>query len=196
MTSGMDDDLRRVAAPGTRWAYNNNAYYVLRLLLEQVTDTAIGPLCDEWLWRPIGATESSWYQRPGAPDALGRPIWGLTMTVRDMARLGLLVERGGIWDGTEIMESSYLDAALRPSQDLRSHYGYLWWLNQDGVIPEAPDDMVAALGRGDQKLYVTRRNGLVVTRLGDSAGPEGDSGSTAFNAELWTKLMAPAPAER
>ena len=34
MTSGLGDDLRRAAAPGSVWDYNNNAYHVLQPVLE------------------------------------------------------------------------------------------------------------------------------------------------------------------
>ena len=56
------------------------------------------------------------------------------------------------------------------------------------LIPTAPPDLVAALGAVDRKLYVVPSLGLVITRLGNSAGP-------AFQNEFWKLLMEAAPAK-
>ena len=90
-----------------------------------------------------------------------------------------------------------------PSQTLNRCYGYLWWLNGQSsyrlpgsqlnfpgsLIPSAPADMIAALGKNDQKIYVVPSLGLVVVRQGNSAGASRLAASS-FDAELWTKIMA------
>lgn len=197
MSSGLDLELRRVAAPGTAWLYSNHAHHVLRLVLERVAGTGIDALSHGWLLDPIGAEEARWYQRPGAPDPKGRPLWGLRMTAREMARVGLLVQRGGTWDGTEVIRSGTLDEVLAPSQELNPAYGQLWWLNGQAPpypIPGAPADLVAAYGKEDQKIYVSRSTDLVVARLGGAGGTGGPASRASFNSVLWTALTAAAPA--
>jgi hypothetical protein len=56
------------------------------------------------------------------------------------------------------------------------------------LIPTAPVDLVAALGKGDQKLYVSRALELVVVRLGDKADPESRPALSTFDAALWAIL--------
>jgi CubicO group peptidase (beta-lactamase class C family) len=84
------------------------------------------------------------------------------MTARDLARFGLLVQRRGAWDGEQVVPAGWLDEALSPSQELNPGYGYLWWL---AGRPGA-DDLVAALGARDQKLYVCPSRDFVVVRQG------------------------------
>ncbi len=162
MTSGLDDQRRVVAAPGTVWSYNNDAYHQVPPVLETVTGAGIDALCTDWLWRGIGATQGSWAARQGAGrnqvDAKGVPLWGLTMSARDMARCGLLVQRHASWDGTSLVSADYLADALSSSSAANPSYGYLWWLNgKDGyrigadgslesgpLVPGAPADLVAA----------------------------------------------------
>ncbi len=197
MTSGLDDELRRTAPPGTRWHYNNTAYHRLRPVLEAVTAKGIQAVTDEWLFSPIGIRSSTWYERPGAPDPTGRKLWGLRMTTADMARFGLLVQRGGTWDLTEVIARTSVDEATTPSQALNPTYGYLWWLNGrtvDSRIPGAPPDLVAALGQDDQKIYVSRDLDLVVTRLGGRGGPPTWTSPDSFNSAFLTALAAAAPA--
>jgi CubicO group peptidase (beta-lactamase class C family) len=122
--------------------------------------------------------------------------------------------RGGCLDPIEepLLSEEYLDAMLRPSQSLNPSYGYLWWLNgqttsrsemlpfAEGEPPltpgplnrQAPADMVAALGFGDQKLYVCPSMGIVAVRLGESAAGEGGPASATaspFDERLWELLM-------
>jgi len=80
-------------------------------------------------------------------------------------------------------------------------YGYLTWLNGKDVhmlpstqivfpgmlIPNAPSDCYAALGKNDQKLYVVPSKGLVVVRMGDAAY-DSRLAVTVFDNEIWGKL--------
>jgi CubicO group peptidase (beta-lactamase class C family) len=211
MTSGLDDQLVKVAEPGAVWRYNNNAYHLLQPALERAAELGIGALTQQWLWEPIGVRSSTWRERrstgPAARDAKGRALWGLSMTARDMGRFGLMVERGGRWEKRAIVPDAFLEAALSPSQDLNPAYGLLWWLNgQDAyvlpggtqrvtgtLVPDAPPDLVAALGRDDQKLCVSRRERLVMARLGDRAGARSRDALSDFDTVLWAKLLAAAP---
>jgi CubicO group peptidase (beta-lactamase class C family) len=94
---------------------------------------------------------------------------------RDMARFGLLMQANGIWDGVTLLaDQDYLFGATHPSQQINNSYGYLWWLNGQPsfmlpdvqivfpgkIVPNAPDDMIAALGKNDQKIHIVPSRGL------------------------------------
>jgi hypothetical protein len=55
------------------------------------------------------------------------------------------------------------------------------------MVPEAPSDMYAALGKNDQKVYVVPSQNIVVIRMGDSAGNV-QLALSSFDNELWGKL--------
>jgi hypothetical protein len=87
------------------------------------------------------------------------------------------------------------------SQQLNEAYGFLWWLNgkesyrlpqttlefQGKLIPNAPNDLISALGKDDQKLYIVPSQDLIVIRMGDDAG-NAVPGPSGFDNELWGKL--------
>jgi CubicO group peptidase (beta-lactamase class C family) len=201
MTSGLKDDLTFEAAAGTRWRYNSAAYAHTIRVIAAAAKKSPNDLTREWLTGRIGMNDSRWVERPGAgPEAVANAL-GFATSARDLARFGLLILAEGQWNGAPIIaDRDYLRAALKPSQNLNPSYGYLWWLNgqpevargagervKGPLIPTAPPDLVAALGAVDRKLYVVPSLGLVVTRLGNSAGP-------AFQNDFWRLLMAAAPA--
>jgi CubicO group peptidase (beta-lactamase class C family) len=124
-------------------------------------------------------------------------------TTRSMARFGLLVYADGKWESEQIIPENYLNDAINTSQNLNQSYGYMWWLNGKSsfrlpqsqvqfpgeLIPNAPNDMYAALGKNDQKIYVVPSKKLVIIRMGDAANAENFALSN-FDNELWEKINA------
>jgi CubicO group peptidase (beta-lactamase class C family) len=119
-----------------------------------------------------------------------------------MARFGLLMLNKGKWDQTNILNDvAYFNSQTNTSQTLNLSYGYLTWLNgkasymlptvqlvlNGAMIPNAPSDMFAALGKNDQKVYVVPSQDLVVIRMGESAG-NSMLAVSSFDNELWGKL--------
>ena len=213
MTSGLSNRLTFEAAPGSRWFYNTNAYQQLVPLAERVSGQTIDALTRAELFDRIGVSSASvWRDRRISGslgvDPTGRRIQGLVMTTADMARVGLLVQRRGRWGNARVLaDPKFLTAALTSSQDLNPSYGYLWWLNgksahvlpgtptrrRGELVPTAPDDLVAALGAGDQKIYVSRSLDLVVTRTGAFTATRSRAALSDFDAQLWKRIMAAAP---
>jgi len=187
MSSGLHPrSLEKVAEPGTVWEYNTDAYQKLRLVLEAAADDDINHLSRAWIFDTIGMSPSAtWQPRPsGATDATGSAEWGLSLTLRDLARFGLLAHRLGTWDGTSVVSESWLREAWTPSK-VKRDYGYLWWLLGEGHLGQkgAPSDLVAGLGANDQKLYVIPSLDVVVARQG-LAAKEVSENTSDFDARL------------
>jgi CubicO group peptidase (beta-lactamase class C family) len=196
MTSGLDDQLAYEADAGTTWYYNTNAYHQLFGVIAAASGMTRDQFAETRLHAPLGLRDTTWQ-----PNRL-------TSSARDMARYGLFIQAHGSWDGTPILtHPTYLDEALSRSQDLNHGYGYLWWLNgQDSyllpgpnpgvrtgpLMPDAPADVVGALGAGDKKIYVAPSAELVVVRHG---GPTGEPALAAsgFDNTFWQMLSAAGP---
>ena len=124
-------------------------------------------------------------------------------TARSMARFGILMMNKGAWENEEILNQAYFTAMTNTSQNINKSYGYLWWLNgkenfmlpgsqevfNGTLIPNAPSDLVAGLGKNDQKLYVVPSQDLVIIRMGDAASDDALVPIT-FDNELWEKINA------
>ncbi len=204
MSSGLDETLRLVAAPDTTWLYNTPAYAVLAEVLDAATGSDIQQFSTDVLFGPIGMT-AEWQRR----RSLGRGApQGLVITARDMARFGLLIQARGRWGGRQIVSQSYLASALESSQSLNPSYGWLWWLNGQSafrlpgsdprlvsgpLVPSAPADMVSAMGAGDQRIYVSSADNVVVVRQGRRTGRRGDEAVSSFDAQLWELIVAAMP---
>jgi hypothetical protein len=81
-----------------------------------------------YLFAPLGMRNSVWTHR--SPDKLLGFTWH--STVRDMARVGLLMLRDGMWSGERLLDASWVYKMTHPSfEDANTGYGYLTWLNSD-----------------------------------------------------------------
>jgi len=191
MTSGLNQRLEYEAEPGTKWVYSTLAYHQFMGVVEKATGKPINEFSTQVLFGPLGMSDSRWFTS------------SVTASARDMARFGLMVLSQGTWAGKQVIDDGYLAAALATSQDLNHSYGYLWWLNgkdslvtpgvpllvRRSLVPEAPADMVAALGMGDKKIYVVPSLDLVVVRHGTAANDETARAGTPFDSGLWKLLM-------
>lgn len=205
MTSGMNalffdcvtpECLTYVEDAGDRWAYHNGPYTLLQSVVANATEMEWSEYFNSKLRDKIDM-DGFWF----STNDLNNVFFS---TARSMARFGLLNLNNGVWNGETILgDANYKNDMRNTSQNLNRAYGYLWWLNgkssyrapasqtefQGELIPNAPADTYAGLGRDDQKLYIVPSKSLVIVRMGEDAG-EDLLGPSSFDNELWEKLNA------
>ncbi|MDC6354780.1 MULTISPECIES: serine hydrolase domain-containing protein [unclassified Robiginitalea] len=205
MTTGLNDlafdcvspgCLQYLADAGERWAYHNGPYTLLQSVVAAGTSESFTAFFNSRLRNRIGM-DGLWFSTNGSNNVY-------FSTARSMARFGLLVLGRGSWGDTEILvDGDFLEDMLTPSQSLNASYGYLWWLNGKSsymlpasqvvfpgeLMPQAPSDLLAGLGKNDQKLYIVPSQELVIIRMGDDAG-ESLAGPSSFDNTLWQHLSA------
>ena len=137
------------ADPGTKWAYNSGGSQLMSGIIRTATGRFIDEYADEHLFRPIGIRGFYWKRTPtGHPDTEG----GLYLSAPDLARIGYLYLKDGMWDGRRILPDGFVARAttrraisVAPQWD----YGYQWWLTRRGDV-----DVWAGRGFGGQFLIV------------------------------------------
>ena len=146
------------------------------------------------LFEPLGIRSAVWER-----DATGTFVASsyAYMTARDLARIGLLMQRQGRWGERQLLPADWVAFNLQPfahyqaNQDAAVPGGH-WWLNRplDGAPrpwPDAPPDSFAALGHWGQALYVLPGEKLVIVRYADDR-----DGSYRHN-ELLKRVQAAFP---
>lgn len=95
---------------------------------------------------------TGWIADPKGVNTAG---WGLTLTPRDMIKIGQLYLNGGEWNGEQILSSQWVEDSTKvKSQWGELSYGYLWWI---------VDDCYAALGDGGNVIFINPKKKMVVT---------------------------------
>lgn len=184
----------RSTEAGTQFNYSTIDTQVLGWVLESATGHSLAQYATKRLWSRIGAEHDAyyWLTRKHPRTAIGGG--SLNATARDLARLGLLMSRGGQLNGQRIVPEewvarsrgrgmSHLEVgALGPSG--YPYYGYSnqWWTLAGDRRP------FTAVGIHGQYLYVDPDADVVIVKT--SAWPTADDPSR--DAESITALRAVA----
>lgn len=98
----------------------------------------------------------------------------LYASARDWARLGQLMLSGGVINGSRIVSQDWIDRATAPNgTENQRAYGYQWWLNSGNDTlrwRDIPADAYAAQGNRQQNMMIVPSKGVVLVRLGWTAG--------------------------
>lgn len=178
---------------GEQWYYHNGPYTLVEKVVANASQKTYNDFTDEEV-EAITGMNGSWIQ-----SNFNNVYWS---TARDMARFGLLILNKGTWDETPILtDSTYFQAMINSSQELNPAYGYLWWLNgkssfvspglpnsfNRSLVPNAPADLFAALGKYGQFIDIVPSQNLIVIRMGDV--PDESLVPITFHDEMWAKIM-------
>lgn len=203
MTSGLDETnfscvtpncLNYVAPVGTRWAYHNGPYNLLKDIIEDTSGQTLNTFSNTRIENPIGMS-GYWISFLGTSFYIS--------TARDMARFGLLVANKGTWDTTSILtDTNYWHQMVNTSQSLNPSYGYLWWLNgkssyippddasqnfASSIAPNAPSDLYAAAGSQGQYISISPSLGFVMIRQGST--PTSNYTEFSLHDQIWEKIL-------
>lgn len=142
--------------PGVAYEYNDGASVLIGKILREAT----GHRPDEWaadrLFGPIGIRDFYWKITPdGEADTEG----GLYLAPHDLARIGYLFLRGGVWDGRRVISEEWVRTSTAPVvPDIDPDngrpdpgYGYQWWIPEQ---EEGRPVVFAGNGYGGQFLLV------------------------------------------
>ena len=162
--------VKRKQAPGVAWQYKTLDTAVLGWLLERVSGgSTVAAYTAQRLWEPLGAEADAYYIMDGGPG-IGREFSGagLNATLRDFARVGLMVLNGGEANGKRIVSKEWIAESTRPTAQQAGEpgYGYQWWM------AERPGSF-AAIGLQGQYIYIDPATRTVVVKL--SYFPPGDA---------------------
>jgi CubicO group peptidase (beta-lactamase class C family) len=150
--------------PGTRYRYANNDTLLAALSLKAATARAGQPLDPIAFFDRLGMTRTYVEHDKDGDYILSSQVW---TTARDLARLGLLYQQGGMWQGQRLFAGDWRGFVTAPSGPQPAGafgYGAGFWLldKSEGV----PADAFGAFGNRGQYLVVIPSRQLVIVRQG------------------------------
>ena len=156
-------DQPMAADPGTKFVYNSGETEMLAHIFKKVTGKNIDDYAAEKLFKPLNI-HYFWKHTPtGLPDTEG----GLYLSAHDLAKIGQLYLKGGMWGSQEIISEGWIkdstSAHIATGTD-DYKYGYFWWLKPFGTAPE--DVAWMARGFGGQQLIVVPEYDMVIVFTG------------------------------
>lgn len=164
--------LPQLDEPGTTFAYSSLSSHIASLALGRRTGVTLYDYLDRRVLRPLGIVSPAW-QTDLEGNQLGGT--GLFLTTEELARLGLVLLGGGVYDGRVIVSPSWVEEASRAHLDTalpdesrpewKQGYGFQLWrglhstYRADGMLGQyaivAPKkDMVVAVTARSQRTHI------------------------------------------
>ena len=176
--------LNRIGQGGEigSFKYSSAGAHVLSAIITSVTGKSAREFANEYLFQPLGMSEIPNYNMKafGFDDLFGKAVkgwvhdpngistggWGLTLTVRDMAKFGQLYLNEGIHNGKQILSKSWIKESIAMNSN---QYGYLWWLREEEGVYS-----YCAMGDGGNIICCITERELVVAIASESIPNAGD----------------------
>ena len=179
----------REAPPGTRFAYASSETEVLGLVVSRAVRMPLADYLAARIWQKLGAeSDAAWAIDPTGQEAA---YCCFIATLRDWARLGLMLANDGAWNGQQIVPRQWLldatsvprDSYLRNTIAPSWGYGYQVWL-----LP-GERRMFLLLGISGQDIFVDPESKLIMVHTAVRKLPVGDPKSPEVVA-LWYAVVA------
>jgi CubicO group peptidase (beta-lactamase class C family) len=179
--------------PGTRWTYSGGDVAVIAAIVERGVGMDLESYAQRALFRPLGVTQVAWLKdHRGVALAAS----GLRIAPRDLGRIGVMMSRGGDWNGRQIVPSAWMAAMLAPHATVGGEppcgmrYGYFTWLGAICAEGQAPLPYAAGIGYGGQRLWLVPARDLVIV---SNAGNYQDRRQGEIALQLLRDTLAALP---
>lgn len=156
------------APAGTLFHYNSGCTNVLGEVVRAVSGQRLDVLAASALFGPLGIEHFQWDFINGDVVFASGGLW---LRPRDMAKIGELYLRDGVWGGDQVISESWISesgvsrSAL--SMGWAEGYGYGWWTRTYDT-QAGPVDTYFAAGWGEQQIIVAPDLDLVAVFTGGS----------------------------
>ncbi|MBN2637148.1 MAG: serine hydrolase [Prolixibacteraceae bacterium] len=164
--------------PGTSFAYNITASHMLSHILTKVSGMTIHEYLKPRLLDPLGIKDVVWEMDN---DGINMGNGGSHMKTSDMAKMGLFLINKGKWNGEQLLNEEWMEAATTPhifqhpdwtaeqlenaNDDGSQGYGYQIWMGRNNSY--------RAIGGQNQLIMVIPEYDFVLvchSQIGDEAG--------------------------
>lgn len=117
---------------GKRFQYNSLNTYILSALVCRLTGKSLSAFLDERIFGPLGIGDYAWEK---SPEGIEKGGWGLYISPKNLAKLGLLVQQEGMWEGRRLLSADFLrratQAHVSPPPELGDYdYGWQIWVGR------------------------------------------------------------------
>ncbi len=149
--------------PGEYWNYNTGACHILSAILTEATGMTAKDFAQQYLFDPLGIECGTW---PTCSRGYNFAGHGINLRGPDMMKIGRLMLNSGVYNGTQIISSEWINESIQSYYDTNyavpygTGYGYMWWIGYDA---NTQTDFVMAMGYGGQFIIFVPNLNLVIT---------------------------------
>lgn len=154
---------------GEHFSYCTGGVVLLGRVIQRLSGRSVPDFANARLFDPLGVEGARWDETPaGYTDTGGH----LRLTLRDLFKIGQLVQADGRWEGRQLVDSAWLEKATAEQTRIyerRERYGYLWW-RDGGTVKDRQVSLLYAHGNGGNFIFIVPELKLVAAFTGKNYG--------------------------
>ena len=167
--------------PGTEHFYESMTSQILGIVIERATGQPYAEYLSDKVWKPLQMEQSAVVNIDSRKHRVAQSFGGISMTARDLAKIGRLYMNGGVWNGKRIVSQDWIRQST--AYDTTNGGYHFNWYNTSYYGADKPEHPgFYALGIKMQVLYVNPDLNLIMVRVGMN-----NSGKV-FHPELFETL--------
>lgn len=161
-----------LSKPGTQWNYSGGNTQLLAEIIHRKSGLQIDEFAEKFLFLPLGIHQYEWINL--TLKKIPAAASGLRLTSRDLLKVGLLYINNGNWNGTQILDTSWVLQSfqsfigrpeLKDYKIKKGGYGYQFRTYSDSLNAQ-PIDIIEAKGNGGQSIFFCNSLNLLVITTG------------------------------
>lgn len=157
--------LEVTETPGEAFKYLSGNTQLLGMVLEKATSKKLARYLSESFWEPMGAVQAALWQVDDNEHRMVKSYCCLASNARDFARFGKLYSQKGVWNGTQLLDSSFVATSTTPRFKESPEYGYGFWLSD-----HLDKKIIVMRGILGQYVISIPEDNLIIVRLGHQRG--------------------------
>lgn len=181
-------DLPMVHEPGATSAYCSMGVVLLAEIISRASGLPVDKFAETYLFEPLKIDNVAW-GHTSSKEVIpsGKRLF---MTPRDLAKVGQLILNQGIWEGKQIVSSTWITESTSPKTKITGlDYGYLWW-NIPLSAGKKKVIAITATGNGGQYVMVVPEMNMVAVFTGGAYNSQDDKLPFAIMQRVLLPLLS------
>ena len=164
----FDEDIRKqvlelkvVEQPGKEFKYLSGNTQLLAMILEKSTGKSLSDYLSESFWQPLGMNDDALWQLDSEESGMEKAYCCISSNARNFGKFGKLLINQGNWNGSQLLDSAYIEKLSNPRFEDSPYYGYGFWISD-----HLEKDIYYMRGVLGQYVIIIPEDDLVIVRLG------------------------------
>ncbi len=167
--------------PGTEHRYESMTAQILGVVIERATKKHFVDYISEKVWKPLQMESPALMNIDSHRHRVPHTFGGLTLTMKDLAKIGRLYLHHGMWDGKRIVSEEWIRQSTAYDTN-NNGYHFNWYNVSSYGADKDKYPGYYALGICAQVLYVNPYKNLIMVRIGM------DNNNPIFIPEVFNQL--------
>lgn len=151
--------------PGKETHYSSVNAQLLALILERATGTTLSSYLQQKIWQKIGMQyEATWSLDNKRNDSMEKGFSCLNCTAIDLAKLGRLYLKNGVWENKQILSQRFISEATKRD----TTEGSCWNFQYNFCLGPKQYEIYSSRGLYGQLIYIYPKKNIIIVRLGEA----------------------------